>query len=96
MRAFEDFYITFGFMIEPTLPITERAIYPMVIRSSGDGSEWEKDVNENNVLTMDFCMFAENRMKFFHDDYIYSRDTELVNHFDPSWIQNRPPGVGWT
>lgn len=89
MRAFEDFYITFGFKIEPTLPITERAIYPMVIRSSGDGSEWEKDVNENNVLTMDFCMFAENRMKFFHDDYIYSRDTELVNHFDPSWIQNR-------
>ena len=89
MRAYEDFYISFGFKIEPTLPITERAIYPMVIRSSGDGSEWDKDVNENNVLTMDFCMYASNRMKFFHDDYIYGRQTQLVNNFNPEWIQSR-------
>lgn len=89
MRAYDDFCVTYGFKINPTIPITERAIYPMVIRSSGNGDEWMKEVNSNNVLTMDFCKYAQYELKFFHDDYLYGRATNLINRFNPSWIASK-------
>lgn len=89
MRMYDDFCVSYGFKINPTIPITERAIYPMVIKSSGNGDEWIKEVNSNNVLVMDFCNYAHHELKLFHDDYLYGRNTNLVNHFDPTWIPSK-------
>lgn len=89
MRSYEDFSVTYGFKVNPTIPITERAIYPMVIRSTGNGDEWLKEVNTNNVLVMDFCNYAVQEMKLFHGGYLYGRKTQLVNHFNPEWLSSK-------
>lgn len=93
----EGFALRIGIGAGPsaTTPITNRTIYPMILRSDGDGSEWV--ANENGVYVADeFVAREEGHIPIWVKEPIRARDvkvngvpTKLTNVFDPAWLDSK-------
>lgn len=87
MVSFEDFKATIGMRIPETADVTTRYIHPQLLRSMNNGSEWS--ANEAGVLAIPFSDPVIKTVDVVTTSPLYGRATNLINRFDPEWIDSR-------
>ena len=95
MMSKDDFTLTIGIYADPNVTISNRTIYPMILRTDSDGSEWV--ANENGVYAADeFIAREEIHTPIWIKEPIRARyvkvngvPTKLTNVFDPAWLGSK-------